>query len=160
MNKNALIVIVVIIIAIVLGYAAMGRTTPSAQQQATTTDGMEGMDHSATSSASATSSNSTNPVATSTQAGAVKVFNITSDNFKFSASEIRVKQGDRVRIVLNNVEGFHDWKIDEFNAATRKIQGAGTDSVEFIASKKGTFEYYCSVGQHRQMGMRGNLIVE
>ena len=32
--------------------------------------------------------------------------------------------------------------------------------VEFVASIAGTFEYYCSVGEHRAKGMKGNLIVE
>jgi plastocyanin len=67
---------------------------------------------------------------------------------------------DKVKITLNNTEGFHDWKIDEFNAATKQISAGQQDSVEFIASQKGQFEYYCSVGQHRQMGMKGVLIVE
>jgi plastocyanin len=29
-----------------------------------------------------------------------------------------------------------------------------------VADKKGTFEYYCSVGQHRALGMKGKLVVE
>jgi plastocyanin len=32
--------------------------------------------------------------------------------------------------------------------------------IEFVANKKGKFEYYCSVGEHRAMGMKGNLVVE
>jgi len=89
-----------------------------------------------------------------------KVFNIEGKPFSFTPNEIRVKKGDRVRIVFSNIEGFHDWKIDEFNAATKKINAGETDTVEFIADKAGTFEFYCSVGTHRQMGMKGNLIVE
>ncbi|MFA6106175.1 MAG: cupredoxin domain-containing protein [Patescibacteria group bacterium] len=89
-----------------------------------------------------------------------KVFNVEGKPFSFTPNEIRVKKGDRVRIVFSNVEGFHDWKIDEFNAATKKINAGETDTIEFIAGKTGTFEFYCSVGTHRQMGMKGNLIVE
>ena len=55
---------------------------------------------------------------------------------------------------------MHDWVLDEFNAKTKVIQGGQTDTVEFTASKAGTFEYYCSVGQHRQMGMVGKFIVQ
>jgi carboxymethylenebutenolidase len=94
-----------------------------------------------------------------------KVFKVSGKNFRFymdgkESPELRVKQGDRVRIEFTNEEGFHDWVIDEFNAKTKRINGRESDSVEFIADKKGTFEYYCSVGTHRQMGMNGNLIVE
>ena len=41
----------------------------------------------------------------------------------------------------------------------RKATGQ-IDEVEFVVDKAGTFEYYCSVGNHRQMGMVGKLIVE
>ncbi len=95
----------------------------------------------------------------------VKTFVITGENFKFVMNEvnnpdIRVKQGDKVRIEFSSSNGFHDWKVDEFNAATEKIRDGSSTSVEFIADKKGTFEYYCSIGKHRKMGMKGKLIVE
>lgn len=90
----------------------------------------------------------------------VKTINISSKPFEFSVEEIRVKKGDRVRINLNNTEGFHDWVVDEFNARTKRINAGQSDSIEFTADKTGTFEYYCSVGNHRQMGMVGQLIVE
>ena len=51
-------------------------------------------------------------------------------------------------------------KIDEFNAATERVSAGATTTVEFIADKKGTFEYYCTVGQHRANGMKGKFVVE
>lgn len=90
----------------------------------------------------------------------VKEFVVKGDDFSFDVKEIKIKQGEKVRIVFKNVAGFHDWKIDEFNSATNKLQAGQQDSVEFVADKKGTFEYYCSVGSHRAKGMKGNLIVE
>ncbi len=89
-----------------------------------------------------------------------KTFNVDGNNFSFSVSEIKVKKGDKVKIVFNNKVGFHDWVIDEFNARTPQIQAGQSATVEFVADKTGTFEYYCSVGQHRQMGMKGKLVVE
>ncbi|HLC90805.1 MAG TPA: cupredoxin domain-containing protein [Candidatus Nanoarchaeia archaeon] len=73
---------------------------------------------------------------------------------------LRVKQGDTVKIEFSSEEGLHDWVIDEFSAATKKVNPGTLTSVEFVADKKGTFEYYCSVGSHRNMGMKGNLVVE
>lgn len=100
-----------------------------------------------------------------TDAEQVKTFVLTGENFKFlmngqEAPELRVKEGDKVRIEFTSADGFHDWVVDEFNAATERVQTDGSTFVEFIADKKGTFEYYCSVGQHRENGMIGNLIVE
>ncbi|OGG12110.1 hypothetical protein A2781_03525 [Candidatus Gottesmanbacteria bacterium RIFCSPHIGHO2_01_FULL_42_27] len=94
------------------------------------------------------------------ETASVKTFEIKASSFKFSLTEIRVKKGDRVKIVLNNTGGFHDWVIDEFDARTKQTQGPATETVEFTADKTGTFEYYCSVAQHRQNGMVGKLIVE
>ena len=94
------------------------------------------------------------------ETGEVKTFTVTGDNFAYDVTEIKVKKGDKVRIVFKNAEGFHDLKIDEFSLATAKLAAGGEETLEFTADKAGTFEYYCSVGKHRQMGMKGNLIVE
>lgn len=93
--------------------------------------------------------------------GAVKEFTVSGTNFAFDPAEIRVQQGDTVRITLVNDSAMpHDWKLDEFNAATAIIQGGQQDTIEFVADEAGEFEYYCSVGQHRELGMVGTLIVE
>ena len=102
-----------------------------------------------------TTSTDTEVVAT-----AEKTFTLDSFNFGYSMEEIRVKKGDTVTINLTNSDGFHDWVVDEFDAATAKIQAGNTTSVTFVADTVGTFEYYCSVGSHRAQGMVGNLIVE
>lgn len=89
-----------------------------------------------------------------------KTFEITGKNFEFSQKEIRVKEGDTVRIEFSSTDGFHDWVVDEFGAATSRVQTGESVSVEFVADKAGEFEYYCSVGNHRELGMVGTLIVE
>lgn len=90
----------------------------------------------------------------------VREFTVVGRNFEYDTSEIRVKQGETVRIVFKNEEGTHDWVVDEFNVRSALIQSGKETTVDFVADKKGEFEYYCSVGQHRQMGMKGLLIVE
>lgn len=92
--------------------------------------------------------------------GELRTIDITAKSFEFSQKEIRVKKGDRVHINFKSKDGLHDWVVDEFNAATGRVQTGGTASVEFTADKAGTFEYYCSVGDHRTRGMKGMLIVE
>ena len=68
---------------------------------------------------------------------------------------------DPAYVTLKNSEGFHDLVIDEFKVATPMLKTAGeTAIIEFVVDKAGIFEYYCSVGTHRAMGMKGNLIVE
>lgn len=90
----------------------------------------------------------------------LKQFTMDGSDFSFSTKEIRVKQGDTVQVTFNNKGGMHDWNLDEFNAHTPIITAGNSATVEFKADKTGTFEYYCSVMNHRQMGMVGKLIVE
>jgi plastocyanin len=100
------------------------------------------------------------PVVTPTLAAQTVNITVTGKDFSFSPSTIRVKKGDHVRITFKNEGGSHDWVLDEFNASTKVIQGGKSEVVEFVADRTGTFEYYCSVGNHRQMGMKGSFIVE
>ena len=89
-----------------------------------------------------------------------KTIDIKGLNYAFDLKEIKVKLNDKVKINFTNTEGFHDFKIDEFNVATKQIPSGQSETVEFVANKAGTFQYYCSVGQHRANGMWGNLVVE
>jgi len=106
-----------------------------------------------------TSSPSSGGTATTTDSKTVTV-DIKANNFSFDKRTITVNEGDTVRIVFSNEQGFHDFVIDEFDARTKQLNAGQTETIEFVADKTGTFEYYCSVGTHRAMGMKGNLIVE
>lgn len=103
--------------------------------------------------------------ATTIEEDGTVIFKLTGQNFKFilagtEGPDLIVKQGDKVRIELTSADGYHDWVVDEFDAATKKVNTGESTSVEFVADQAGTFEYYCSVGEHRASGMRGNLIVQ
>lgn len=94
------------------------------------------------------------------EARPLKEITITGKNFEFSKKEIRVRKGDFVRINFSSTDGIHDWIVDEFNAKTKQVSAGQSSSVDFAADKVGSFEFYCSVGAHRKMGMVGKLIVE
>lgn len=96
-------------------------------------------------------------IASSTNA--VKEFIVSGESFSFTPNTISVKKGDTVKITFKNVEGFHDFKIDEFNVATARIGGGKEETVTFVADKAGQFQYYCSVGSHRANGMWGTITV-
>lgn len=91
----------------------------------------------------------------------VKTFEVGGGGFYFDPAEIKVMEGDTVKIVFTNEGGMHDWVIDEFDARTPILKETDEKAeITFVADKAGTFEYYCSVGSHRANGMVGNLIVE
>lgn len=85
---------------------------------------------------------------------------VDGSNFKFSPDKITIKKDEKIRIVFKNTQGVHDFKVDELKIATKVIRAKEEDWVEFFADKIGTFEFYCSVGSHKEMGMKGTLIVE
>lgn len=89
-----------------------------------------------------------------------KEFRVSGKNFSFTPSQIRVKQGDAVRIIFDNAEGFHDLRVEGYNVGTKQFFEGNSETIEFTADKAGSFAYYCSVGSHRQAGMQGTLIVE
>jgi len=51
----------------------------------------------------------------------VREFTISGQNFSFTPSSIMVKKGDKVKITLKNIDGFHDFKIDEYGVATKQL---------------------------------------
>lgn len=173
--KNPFVIIIVLAVIGVVGYLALGGTT-----EEPTTHVMEDgtvMSNNDTSMPDAGTTETVTPTTETTQpepsdAGmefpildantdaSVKAYNIAGVNHLFDVKEIRVQEGDTVTINFISDDGFHDFVIDEFDAATEKVRPGTPTSVTFVADKKGTFEYYCSVGDHRARGMVGNLIVE
>ncbi len=91
----------------------------------------------------------------------IKEFTIIGSNYAFTPKTMEVNKGDTVRITLQSTVGFHDFKLDEFaGAATKQLKAGESETIEFVADKVGDFEYYCSVGNHRAMGMKGTLTVK
>lgn len=86
---------------------------------------------------------------------------VVAKDFSFDQKELRVKAGDVVTITFKN-EGRmqHDWTVEGQNVATKTIGSGEADVIQFVAPAAGTYETFCSVGTHRQMGMVGKLIVE
>ncbi len=90
----------------------------------------------------------------------VKEFTIHGSSFKFDPSEIRVNKGDHVKINFISDDVGHNLIIDELNIKTKVLSSGEEQSVEFTADKEGIFNIVCTVGNHKQLGMEGQLIVE
>jgi cytochrome c oxidase subunit II len=84
----------------------------------------------------------------------VKTFNVRAFRFGYDPAEIRVKKGDRVRIVIDNSDTLHGIRFPELGVSDM-------DVIEFTANEVGTFNWRCNnyCGEdHMKMG--GLLIVE
>ena len=99
-----------------------------------------------------------NDAGTGTQA--VHEIQMTLRKYEFSPGSLRVRKGERVKLVITAADHDHGFKLDDFDI-TQKIPKGTTVVVEFTADKVGTFQFRCSnvcgIG-HR--GMKGTLVVE
>lgn len=160
MNKKILLVLVIVVLAAAGGFYIYKSGLPAKGIAEEINKEVELADTQAAPSPSgSTSQIAPTPSSAPTEAD-IQSFTVTGKNFSYTPSLITVKKGDRVRINFVNNDGFHDWKIDELNLATKKLAKGASETLEFTADKAGSFEYYCSVGEHRIMGMKGVLKVE
>jgi cytochrome c oxidase subunit 2 len=146
-------------IVIILGVAAIVLIISSKKKPATPMASHETMNMQSQTQTSQQVAPTQATQAAQSDAPAVTI-SVEGGNYFFKPNEIRVKKGQKVTIIFTNAGGIHDFVIDEFNVRTQPIPGGQTATISFTPDKTGSFEFYCSVANHRQMGMKGTLIVE
>jgi len=86
--------------------------------------------------------------------GNVREIVVDAKMFEFNPSIIKVKEGEKIRIKMNNLDVEHSIYIPELDVHIH-------DEGEFVAEKKGNFTFschtYCGSGHEN---MKGILIVE
>lgn len=147
----ALSVIAVIIVAIIVVLALKNDNPEDSEPKNTNSTTLNNT------SLQTNANKNTNASASTT---ATKTFTMNGANFEFSDTELRVEKDDRVKITFTSTQGIHDWSLPAFSATTETVSAGGTTSIEFTADRKGTFEFFCGVSDHRSLGMTGTLIVE
>ena len=70
---------------------------------------------------------------------------------------LKARIGDTIEITISSGEGAqHDIVVPALNVASAKFdKSTGATKVRFKVTKAGTFEYYCTIAGHRQVGMEG-----
>ena len=160
MNNNTLAIVIGAVVIIGLGIWLIGSNREAAEPAGTTQNVNVQATTTQAGGTTATSSQGVGAgVSGSVNVGTVKEFTVTASNFSFAPVAMTVNQGDRVRIVFKNSNGTHDFVLDEFGVNSGILQAGQEKVLEFTATQTGSFEYYCSVGQHREMGMKGTLTV-
>lgn len=98
--------------------------------------------------------------AATTSSNPVKEFTITAKNWVFDPPVITVKQGDKVKLSIKSIDVSHGFALPDYGF-DQKLEPGKEIVIEFTASKKGEFTFFCSVmcGEgHRDM--KGKLVVE
>src|SRR5262245_17443291 len=75
--------------------------------------------------------------------------------------KLKAEIGDTIEITVSSGEGAqHDIVIPDLNVASAKFdRTTGATKVRFKVTKSGSFDYYCTIAGHRQIGMEGVLEV-
>jgi heme/copper-type cytochrome/quinol oxidase subunit 2 len=120
-----------------------------------------------------TSSLDNNNTTETTQAAEVKEIPLQAASWSFSPTEIRVNQGDVVRLLITTAQdevalyNGHGFGIEGYNVNAFLVKGT-TQEVEFKADKAGEFVFRCTsfcvhgegVDPNNHFNMVGRLIVE
>lgn len=92
--------------------------------------------------------------------GEVYDYTIAMDNYSFSPELIQASPGEVLSIELVDVQGNHDFVIDEFGVRS-ELMDEGETQVIYVEipedAESGNYDFYCSIGNHRVLGMEGIL---
>ena len=81
------------------------------------------------------------------------MISVDAKRWQFTPDTINVKKGQKVKIIINNIDTTHGINLPDFNVA-------GNDSIEFTADKTGEFIFkcntYCGNGH---LAMQGKVVV-
>jgi len=85
---------------------------------------------------------------------------VTAKKFEYDPKVITVKKGTHVRLLITATDHDHGFKLAAFDI-DQLIEKGSTATIEFTASKAGTFPFQCShfcgIGHGK---MKGKLVVE
>jgi heme/copper-type cytochrome/quinol oxidase subunit 2 len=84
------------------------------------------------------------------------------NNGNWYPREFSVPYEKEVRILIRNIETVsHGFALPDFKVAVNEIKAGEVVSVKFLADKKGTFPFFCTVWcADEHLHMTGEIIVE
>ncbi len=88
----------------------------------------------------------------------VRKINVYAEQWKFSPNEIKIKQGERVKLVLRTLDDTHSFRVKKLGINVKIFPGKET-VVEIEGKEKGKYRID-SPGGDRAFKMKGYIIVE
>jgi uncharacterized cupredoxin-like copper-binding protein len=123
-------------------------------------------DNSAATQAEPSSTAATNTAAGSTggsATGAGGTVDLSASDFKFDPSDPTVKSGEVTFKMTNDGQTAHSLEIEDVNGSDQEIEdevAPGQSGTLKVNLKPGTYEFYCPVDDHKEMGMEGEITVK
>jgi uncharacterized cupredoxin-like copper-binding protein len=115
------------------------------------------------SSDNSTSNAATPPATTGGGASGGSSVDLSATDFKFDPSDPSVKSGNVTFNLKNDGQVAHSLEIEDVNGEDKEIEGdvqPGQSGTLTVDLKPGTYEFYCPVDSHKQMGMTGEITVK
>ncbi len=95
-----------------------------------------------------------------TQRSAIRTINLYAESWKFTPSEIRIKQGERVKLIISTLDDTHGFRVKDLGINVKVFTGKPVE-VEIEGKKKGKYKFDCPVPcGDRCFKMKGVIIVE
>ncbi len=92
--------------------------------------------------------------------GEVREISISLNEFSLTPSSIQIKEGENIRLVVQNIGQFpHDLVIEGLALNTPLLSPGESAVLDFGVPVAGSYTFYCSVGDHQERGMEGILQV-
>jgi uncharacterized cupredoxin-like copper-binding protein len=109
-------------------------------------------------------SNAATPATTTggVAAGAGGTVDLSATDFKFDPSDPTVKSGNVTFNLKNDGQVTHSLEIEDVNGQDVELEGdvsPGSSGTLTANLKPGTYEFYCPVDSHKEMGMTGEITV-
>ncbi len=102
------------------------------------------------------------PVTVAAAAGQATV-DMKASDFKFTPNNIQAKVGDQIEFRIENVTGSkHNFTLQDPAGKTVRdidLPAHQTTTVTVIFSQAGTYPFHCDVDLHRDLGMKGQVVV-
>ena len=118
-----------------------------------------GSDDNSSTSNGATQASTTGGAAATGAGGSVT---LTATDFKFNPSDPTVKSGDVTFTMKNDGQTTHSLEIEDVNGQDQELEGdvsPGQSGTLKVNLPPGKYEFYCPVGNHKEMGMEGEITV-
>ena len=118
-------------------------------------------DNSSADTSEATEASTTGGAAAATGPGGT--VDLSATDFKFSPSDPTVKSGEATFTLTNDGQTTHSLEIEDVNGSDQELEGdvsAGQSGTLKVNLPAGTYEFYCPVDDHKEMGMEGEITVK
>ena len=95
--------------------------------------------------------------------GAGGTVDLAATDYKFSPSDPTVKSGEVTFNLKNDGQVTHSLEIEDVNGSDQELEGdvsPGQSGTLKVNLPPGNYEFYCPVGNHKEMGMTGEITVK